>query len=209
MQPKFPKWWRRSVSVLAAAFFFRRSSAERKLLSMQINHSTCITCMTRSCLCGCPPLHVLCQVAESINSLLTFMSGISDFDDLIRKIESVANSARYDLDELTERCNASLCLCLPPSLPACLSAVDKIFACPHIFLAFWIPHILYQLFPSYFFLPWSQVQGLCIAERRFLFRTTNFGHWEGDQNANRRHIRPSRQLGAFNTEGKIRKLLCT
>ena len=142
MLPKFPKCWRRSVSVLSAALFpweaasrsvFMNSRARKKvLLIIQINHSTCITCITRSCLCAWPPLHVVCQVAESINSLLTFMGGISDFDDLIRKIESVANSARYELDELTERCNASLCLCLPPSLPACLSVVDM----PTYFLGF-------------------------------------------------------------------------
>ena len=49
--------------------------------------------------------HVTCvpQVAESFNQLITFMGGISNFDDTIRRIEITANGARYDLDALTER----------------------------------------------------------------------------------------------------------
>ena len=48
--------------------------------------------------------HSIClQVAESFNKLITFMGGISNFDDKFRQLEILANGARFDLDALTDR----------------------------------------------------------------------------------------------------------
>ena len=40
---------------------------------------------------------------ESFNTLITFMDGLSNFDDTIRKMSALAASTRYDLDALTEK----------------------------------------------------------------------------------------------------------
>ena len=46
---------------------------------------------------------MISQVQESFNTLITFMDGLSNFDDTIRKMSALAASTRYDLDALTEK----------------------------------------------------------------------------------------------------------